>query len=243
VLVSSGAIAEGMQRLGWSSRPRAIHELQAAAAVGQMGLVQAYEAAFSQYGLRTAQVLLTHDDLADRRRYLNARTTLTTLIGLGVIPVINENDTVTTDEIRLGDNDTLGALVTNLIEADVLVLLTDQTGLYTKDPRRHSDAELSRRRQRNRCCAGKRRPQQNPIVDVGFAVEIQIALAERDIVAADQQDLAELDDLARLSRDLLDLDHIFGGNPVLLAAGSDDCEHRSRPRVRFRYSAQAGPAS
>ncbi|HKP65352.1 MAG TPA: glutamate 5-kinase, partial [Casimicrobiaceae bacterium] len=126
ILVSSGAIAEGMQRLGWSTRPRAIHDLQAAAAVGQMGLVQAYETAFAQYGLHTAQVLLTHEDLADRRRYLNARTTLTTLLGLRVIPVINENDTVTTDEIRFGDNDTLGALVTNLVEADVLVLLTDQ---------------------------------------------------------------------------------------------------------------------
>jgi glutamate 5-kinase len=135
VLVSSGAIAEGMQRLGWSTRPRAIHDLQAAAAVGQMGLVHAYEKAFAQYGLQTAQVLLTHDDLADRRRYLNARTTLTTLLGLHVIPIINENDTVTTDEIRFGDNDTLGALVTNLIEADVLVLLTDQQGLCTADPR------------------------------------------------------------------------------------------------------------
>jgi len=142
VLVSSGAIAEGMLRLGWQKRPRAIHELQAAAAVGQMGLVQAYEAAFAQYGLHTAQVLLTHDDLADRRRYLNARTTLTTLLALGVLPIINENDTVTTDEIRFGDNDTLGALVTNLIEADVLVLLTDQAGLYTADPRRDPSATL-----------------------------------------------------------------------------------------------------
>jgi glutamate 5-kinase len=142
VLVSSGAIAEGMQRLGWTTRPRAIHELQAAAAVGQMGLVQAYEAAFGRFGLRTAQVLLTHEDLADRRRYLNARSTLRTLIGLGVIPIINENDTVTTDEIRVGDNDTLGALVTNLIEADVLVLLTDQQGLYRRDPRRDPGAEF-----------------------------------------------------------------------------------------------------
>ena len=142
VLVSSGAIAEGMQRLGWTSRPRAIHDLQAAAAVGQMGLVQAYESAFAQYGLHTAQVLLTHEDLADRRRYLNARTTLTTLLGLRVIPIINENDTVTTDEIRFGDNDTLGALVTNLVEADVLVLLTDQQGLYTADPRSHPDATI-----------------------------------------------------------------------------------------------------
>jgi len=144
VLVSSGAIAEGMQRLGWSTRPRAIHDLQAAAAVGQMGLVQAYETAFAQYGLHTAQVLLTHEDLADRRRYLNARTTLTTLLGLHVIPIINENDTVTTDEIRFGDNDTLGALVTNLLEADVLVLLTDQHGLFTADPRRDPTATLVR---------------------------------------------------------------------------------------------------
>jgi glutamate 5-kinase len=144
VLVSSGAIAEGMQRLGWLVRPHAIHELQAAAAVGQMGLVQAYETAFAQYGLRTAQVLLTHEDLADRRRYLNARSTLITLLALGVIPIINENDTVITDEIRFGDNDTLGALVTNLIEADTLVLLTDQPGLYTADPRKDAAATLVR---------------------------------------------------------------------------------------------------
>ncbi|MGH8800971.1 MAG: glutamate 5-kinase, partial [Casimicrobiaceae bacterium] len=135
VLVSSGAIAEGMLRLGWRKRPHAIHELQAAAAVGQMGLVEAWERAFAAHGRRTAQILLTHDDLADRRRYLNARSTLTTLLDLDVIPVINENDTVTTDEIRFGDNDTLGALVTNLIDADALVLLTDQSGLYTADPR------------------------------------------------------------------------------------------------------------
>ena len=145
VLVSSGAIVEGMQRLGWTSRPSAIHELQAAAAVGQMGLVQAYETAFSRFALHTAQILLTHDDLADRRRYLNARSTLVTLLGLSVIPIINENDTVTTDEIRVGDNDTLGALVTNLIEADVLVLLTDQQGLYTGDPRKDAHATLLRR--------------------------------------------------------------------------------------------------
>jgi glutamate 5-kinase len=142
VLVSSGAIVEGMQRLGWTSRPSAIHELQAAAAVGQMGLVQAYETAFSRFGFHTAQILLTHEDLADRRRYLNARSTLLTLLGLSVIPIINENDTVTTDEIRVGDNDTLGALVTNLIEADVLVLLTDQPGLYTGDPRKDPAATL-----------------------------------------------------------------------------------------------------
>jgi glutamate 5-kinase len=142
VLVSSGAIAEGVKRLGLRTRPHAIHELQAAAAVGQMGLVQAYEAAFAKFGLHTAQVLLTHDDLSDRRRYLNARSTLRTLIALGVIAVVNENDTVTTDEIRVGDNDTLGALVANLIEADVLVLLTDQQGLYTADPRKDPSATL-----------------------------------------------------------------------------------------------------
>ncbi|HVY04993.1 MAG TPA: glutamate 5-kinase [Burkholderiales bacterium] len=142
VLVSSGAVAEGMQRLGWKRRPNALHELQAAAAVGQMGLVEAYESCFRKHGLHAAQVLLTHEDLADRKRYLNARSTLRTLLDLGVIPVINENDTVATDEIRFGDNDTLAALVTNLIEADVLVILTDQPGLYTRDPRRHADAEF-----------------------------------------------------------------------------------------------------
>src|SRR5690606_19146004 len=125
---------------GWARRPAAMHELQAAAAVGQMGLAQAYEAAFAEHGLRTAQILLTHEDLADRRRYLNARTTLYTLLSLGVVPIVNENDTVVTDEIRFGDNDTLGALVTNLIEADALVILTDQRGLYTADPRKHPDA-------------------------------------------------------------------------------------------------------
>ena len=144
VLVSSGAIAEGIKRLGWSKRPSAMHELQAAAAVGQMGLVQAYETAFANFGLHTAQILLTHEDLADRRRYLNARSTLRTLIELDVIPIINENDTVTTDEIRVGDNDTLGALVTNLIEADVLLLLTDQQGLFTADPRKDPAATLVR---------------------------------------------------------------------------------------------------
>ncbi|MEO8508814.1 MAG: glutamate 5-kinase [Betaproteobacteria bacterium] len=144
VLVSSGAIAEGIRRLGWTTRPRAIHKLQAAAAVGQMGLVQAYEAAFAKFGLHTAQILLTHEDLSDRKRYLNARTTLRTLIDLSVIPIINENDTVTTDEIRVGDNDTLGALVANLIEADVLILLTDQQGLYTADPRHDPKATFVR---------------------------------------------------------------------------------------------------
>jgi glutamate 5-kinase len=142
VLVSSGAIAEGIARLGWSKRPKAINELQAAAAVGQMGLVQAYESIFRTHGLHAAQVLLTHEDLADRTRYLNARSTLRTLLELNVVPIINENDTVATDEIRLGDNDTLGALVTNLIEADCLIILTDQTGLYTADPRREVTATL-----------------------------------------------------------------------------------------------------
>jgi glutamate 5-kinase len=142
VLVSSGAIAEGMQRLGWTRRPGSMHELQAAAAVGQMGLVQVYESCFREHGLRTAQVLLTHADLADRQRYLNARSTLLTLLGLGIIPVINENDTVVTEEIRFGDNDTLAALVTNLIEADCLVILTDQKGLHTEDPRVNPGAPL-----------------------------------------------------------------------------------------------------
>jgi glutamate 5-kinase len=142
VLVSSGAVAEGMARLGWSKRPAVMHELQAAAAVGQMGLIQAYEMAFAEYGLRTAQILLTHEDLADRHRYLNARSTLFALLRLGVVPIVNENDTVVTDEIRFGDNDTLGALVTNLIEADALVILTDQRGLYSADPRRNPEAEF-----------------------------------------------------------------------------------------------------
>jgi glutamate 5-kinase len=135
VMVSSGAIAEGMKRLGWTSRPHELPELQAAAAVGQMGLVQMYESQLSKHGLRSAQVLLTHADLADRERYLNARSTLLTLLALKVIPVINENDTVVNDEIKFGDNDTLGALVANLVEADALVILTDQRGLYAADPR------------------------------------------------------------------------------------------------------------
>jgi glutamate 5-kinase len=142
VLVSSGAIAAGMQRLGWTARPSETHALQAAAAVGQMGLAQAYEAVFSAHGLHTAQILLTHEDLTDRTRYLNARSTLATLLELGVIPIINENDTVVTDEIKFGDNDTLGALVANLIEADTLVILTDQSGLYTADPRKDPAATL-----------------------------------------------------------------------------------------------------
>jgi glutamate 5-kinase len=142
LLVSSGAIAEGMQRLGWKTRPHEVNQLQAAAAVGQMGLVQVYESAFREHGLGTAQILLTHDDLADRKRYLNARSTLTTLIALAIVPVINENDTVVTDEIKFGDNDTLAALVTNLIDADELIILTDQQGLFTADPRKDPAATL-----------------------------------------------------------------------------------------------------
>jgi glutamate 5-kinase len=142
VVVSSGAVAEGMKRLSWVRRPQSMQDLQAAAAVGQMGLAQVYETEFRRFGLQTAQILLTHEDLADRTRYLNARSTLTRLIELGVIPIINENDTVVTDEIKVGDNDTLAALVTNLIEADALVILTDQAGLYTADPRSHPDAHL-----------------------------------------------------------------------------------------------------
>jgi glutamate 5-kinase len=142
VLVSSGAVAEGMSRLGWNSRPHALHDLQAAAAVGQMGLVQAYESCFQQFGLHTAQILLGHDDISARDRYLNARSTLTTLLELGVVPVVNENDTVVTEEIRFGDNDTLAALVANLIDADVLVILTDQQGLFDADPRINPNAKL-----------------------------------------------------------------------------------------------------
>jgi len=142
VLVSSGSIAEGMVRLGWQTRPTAVHELQAAAAVGQSGLSQCYETHFARHGLRSAQILLTHDDLSSRKRYLNARSALRTLVQLGVIPVINENDTVVTDEIRFGDNDTLGALVANLLEADALLLLTDQEGLFDADPRHAPDAKL-----------------------------------------------------------------------------------------------------
>lgn len=142
VMVSSGAIAEGMKRLGWATRPKEVHELQAAAAVGQMGLAQIYESKLREQGMGSAQVLLTHADLADRERYLNARSTLLTLLSLRVLPVINENDTVVNDEIKFGDNDTLGALVANLIDADALVILTDQQGLYTADPRKDSTATL-----------------------------------------------------------------------------------------------------
>ena len=142
IMVSSGAIAEGMKRLGWATRPHEVHELQAAAAVGQMGLAQMYETKLREQGMGSAQVLLTHADLADRERYLNARSTLLTLLRLGVVPVINENDTVVNDEIKFGDNDTLGALVANLVEADALIILTDQKGLYTADPRRDPAAQF-----------------------------------------------------------------------------------------------------
>ena len=142
LMVSSGAIVEGMQRLGWSKRPQEIHQLQAAAAVGQMGLVQVYESCFARFNLRSAQILLTNADLADSERNANAKATLDTLLKLGVVPIINENDTVVTDEIKFGDNDTLAALVTNLIHADLLIILTDQGGLYTADPRQDSNATL-----------------------------------------------------------------------------------------------------
>ena len=149
IMVSSGAIAEGMKRLGWAKRPKELHELQAAAAVGQMGLAQMYETKLRENGLGSAQVLLTHADLADRERYLNARSTLLTLLAHGVLPVINENDTVVNDEIKFGDNDTLGALVANLVEADALIILTDQKGLFTADPRRDPDATFV-----HQACAG-----------------------------------------------------------------------------------------
>ncbi|MBS7690779.1 glutamate 5-kinase [Pseudomonas lalucatii] len=142
VLVSSGAVAAGMSRLGWNARPSAMHELQAAAAIGQMVLIQAWESSFAEHGRHTAQILLTHDDLSDRKRYLNARSTLRTLVQLDVVPVINENDTVVTDEIRFGDNDTLAALVANLVEADLLVILTDRDGMYDADPRHNPGAAL-----------------------------------------------------------------------------------------------------
>src|SRR5205085_10574977 len=142
VMVSSGAIAEGMKRLGWSARPKEVHELQAAAAVGQMGLAQIYESKLREHGMGSAQALLTHGDLADRERYLNARSTLLTLLSLKVLPVINENDTVVNDEIKVGDNDTLGALVANLVDADALVILTDQKGLYSADARKDPGARF-----------------------------------------------------------------------------------------------------
>lgn len=142
IMVSSGAIAEGIKRLGWPKRPKALNELQAAAAVGQMGIAQAYEVAFQPHHIHTAQILLTHEDLSNRTRYLNARSTLKTLLEKGIVPIINENDTVTIDEIKLGDNDTLGALVTNLADADALIILTDQVGLYDSDPRKNPNARF-----------------------------------------------------------------------------------------------------
>ncbi len=142
LIVSSGAVAEGLRRLGWSKRPQALHELQAAAAVGQMGLTQAWEAAFQRHGIGTAQILLTHEDAADRQRYLNVRSTLRTLSKLRVVPIINENDSVAYEEIRFGDNDTLGALVANLVEAELYVILTDQKGMYDSDPRSNPQAQL-----------------------------------------------------------------------------------------------------
>lgn len=142
ILVSSGAVAEGMSRLAWQERPHALHELQAAAAVGQMGLIQAYEKNLQEYGLHSAQILLTHDDLRSRKRYINARSTLNTLLSLGVLPVVNENDTVANDELRFGDNDNLAALVANLVDADKLIILTDQLGVYDKNPQIYTDAEL-----------------------------------------------------------------------------------------------------
>ncbi len=147
VVVSSGSVAEGMSRLGWTVRPAQLHELQAAAAVGQMGLVQTWEAQLKRHGLRSAQILLTHDDLSDRKRYLNGRSTLRALLDFSVVPIVNENDSVVTDEIRFGDNDTLGALVANLIEADGLIILTDQEGLFDCDPRNNPDARLVVQRQ------------------------------------------------------------------------------------------------
>ena len=142
VLVTSGSVAEGAARLGWRARPDSVHQLQAAAAVGQMGLIRAWESAYQKFGMHAAQVLLTHDDLSDRKRYLNSRTTLWTLLDLNVFPVINENDTVATEEIRFGDNDTLAGMVSNLVDADVLVILTDQPGLMSADPRHNTDASL-----------------------------------------------------------------------------------------------------
>ncbi len=142
ILVSSGAVAEGMKRMGWQQRPSELHQLQAAAAIGQMGLVQAYESYFQEFDIHTAQVLLTHEDLVDRRRYLNARSTLRTLLDLGVVPVVNENDTVAVDEIRFGDNDTLAALVANLVEAELVVLLTDQIGMFEADPRQNPNTPM-----------------------------------------------------------------------------------------------------
>src|SRR4029453_7610616 len=217
VLVSSGAIAEGIRRLGWTRRPSSMHELQAAAAVGQMGLVEAYESAFARFGLHTAQILLTHDDLADRRRYLNARSTLVTLLRLDVIPIINENDTVTTDEIRFGDNDTLGALVTNLIEADALVLLTDQAGLYTADPRRDPSATPVRHARdgvpprRARAGSGGRASGRGGMLTKVLAAKRAARSGAATIIASGR----ETDVLTRLAAGE-EIGHVLTGGPVAL---------------------------
>jgi len=207
ILVSSGAIAEGMLRLGWSRRPQTMHELQAAAAVGQMGLVQCYESCFRRHGLHTAQVLLTHADLADRQRYLNARATLRTLLELGVIPVINENDTVVTDEIKFGDNDTLGALVTNLVEADALVILTDQAGLFDADPRSQASARLIEEADALDARLGERR--------IGFDRHLPAGVADRGQPLALQRDRQEPDrDLLAGRRDHVELALHLGGDAL-----------------------------
>jgi len=142
IIVSSGAIAEGMNRLNLVKRPSSSSRLQALAATGQMGLIQAYEVAFKKYNILTAQMLLTHEDLSNRARYLNAKNTLNNLMQYNIIPIINENDTVSTDEIKFGDNDTLASLVANLSGAEKLIILTDQDGLYTNDPRKVKDSKL-----------------------------------------------------------------------------------------------------
>ncbi len=202
VIVTSGAVAEGMLRLGWSTRPTALHELQAAAAVGQMGLAQAYESVFQRHAMRTAQILLTHDDLSHRVRYLNARSTLRTLLAHDVIPVVNENDTVATEEIRFGDNDTLAALVANLVEADVLVILTDQQGLYTADPRKDSSARLlSEVRASDPSLAGMASSEGGALGRGGMATKVRAAQrAARSGAATLIAAGSELDVLTRLAR-------------------------------------------
>lgn len=218
VLVSSGAVAAGMSRLGWKTRPRTIHEQQAAAAIGQMGLIQAYESSFQHHGQKSAQILLTHDDLSNRKRFINARSTLKTLLALGAIPVVNENDTVATSEIRFGDNDTLAAMVANIIDADVLLILTDQSGLYDRNPRLDSEAvfiaedhasnpklldyaggaasELSRGGMRTKILAARKAEQSgtHTIIASGRAPEAILRLADGDHLGtrllAKQQPLA-----------------------------------------------------
>jgi len=201
VIVTSGAVAEGMLRLGWSTRPTALHALQAAAAVGQMGLAQAYESVFQRHAMRTAQILLTHDDLAHRARYLNARSTLRTLLLHDVIPVVNENDTVATEEICFGDNDTLAALVANLVDADVLVILTDQQGLYTADPRKDSAARLlSEVRASDPSLAGMASSEGGALGRGGMATKVRAAQrAARSGAATMIASGSELDVLTRLA--------------------------------------------